>query len=454
MSLSDRLAAQIERFLRGIGCALGMNSKGVPGRIDESGGAGWSIVLLKKHGGVYSSRDGSGLDEETSKAISTVKDLLGDAIDGRATDIHMETRASEVQLRFRVDGLLQQDRTIDHRTGRAVVSAIKVLADMDIAERRLPQDGTFDVLAGEQRFEVRVGSIPGKYGEKLAIRLLDPDGGVLRGGLSELGFRDSILPKVREIVNRPYGMLIVCGPAGHGKTTTVYGAISEIDGIARTNLTIRDSADLSLPDVPQRNPDVILVGEIRDKETAEIAMQAALTGHFVFTTLHANDAPTTVARLIEIGIDATMIQSAVTAVLAQRLLRVLCKSCRVAYAPTAEELQRYGLPPDKVKKLYRVNTLKTCESCNGAGYRGRTGVYELMMMGDEIRALLVGRPSEAAIRAAAKSQGMKTLFREALHKAAIGITSLEEVDRVISRCDLDDHDDDDDDEVGGVCVPA
>jgi type II secretory ATPase GspE/PulE/Tfp pilus assembly ATPase PilB-like protein len=323
-----------------------------------------------------------------------------------------------------------------------------VLADMDIAERRLPQDGAFAVLAGEQRFEVRVGSIPGKYGEKLAIRLLDPGGGVLQGGLGELGFRDAILPQVREIVNRPYGMFIVCGPTGSGKTTTAYGAMREIDGFVRNIVTIEDPVEYQLDNVSQtavnnaagltfpkilrsvlrQDPDVILVGEIRDKETAEIAMQAALTGHFVFTTLHANDAPTTVARLIEIGIDATMIQSAVTAVLAQRLLRVLCTSCRVKYAPTLDELQRYGIPPDKVKRLYRANP-NGCNACNGRGYRGRTGVYELMLMGSEIRQLLVGRPSEAVIRAAAERQGMKTLRREAIYKVVMGATSLEEVDR-------------------------
>ena len=441
--------AIVRRLLRDVAQAIGMDpSAASPVPVSRNGIPGRSVVLLKKEGGVYGSRDASGLDKETSKAISTVKDVLGDAIDCRATDIHMEPRASEVQLRFRVDGLLQQDRMIDHATGRAVVSAIKVLADMDIAERRLPQDGTFAVLAGEQRFEVRVGSIPGKHGEKLAIRLLDPGGGVLRGGLGDLGFRDAILPQVREIVNRPYGMFIVCGPTGSGKTTTAYGAISEIDGFVRNIVTIEDPVEYQLDNVSQtavnnaagltfpkilrsvlrQDPDVILVGEIRDKETAEIAMQAALTGHFVFTTLHANDAPTTVARLIEIGIDATMIQSAVTAVLAQRLLRVLCSSCKVKYAPTPDELRRYGIPGDKVKRLYRANP-NGCKDCNGRGYRGRTGVYELMLMGSEIRQLLVGRPSEATIRAAAERQGMKTLRREAIYKVVMGVTSLEEVDR-------------------------
>lgn len=446
-----RFVVILRRLLRDVAGVLGMDPSGRPAsplvRVPTSGR---EIVLLKKEGGVYGSRDSGGLDKETSQAIATIKGVFGDAIACRATDIHMEPRMSEVQFRFRVDGLLQQDRTIDHDAGRAVVSSIKVLADMDIAERRLPQDGTFAVLAGAQRFEVRVGSIPGKYGEKLAIRLLDPGGGVLRGGLSEFGFREPILAKVREIVGRPYGMFIVCGPTGSGKTTTAYGAISEIDGFIRNIVTIEDPVEYQLDNVSQtavnhgagltfssilrsvlrQDPDVILVGEIRDKETAEIAMQAALTGHFVFTTLHANDAPTTIARLIEIGIDATLIQSAVTAVLSQRLVRVLCASCKVKYAPTADELRRYGLPQDKVKSLYRASP-KGCAECNGRGYRGRTGVFELMLMDEEIRRLLVGRPSEAVIRAAAEKQGMKTLRREAVYKAAMGVTSLEEVDRSV-----------------------
>jgi general secretion pathway protein E len=449
--LGDGPAAVVRRFLRDLIYQLKMIPKTSP----SSGGttaSRRSVVLLKKDGGIYGGRDASGLDYDTSQAVSTVKEMLADAIACRATDVHVEPRASEIQIRFRVDGLLQPDRTIDHATGRAVVSAIKVLADMDIAERRLPQDGTFAVVAGEQRFEVRVGSIPGKHGEKLAIRLLDPGGGVLRGGLGELGFRDTVLEKVRGIVNRPYGMLIVCGPTGSGKTTTAYGAISEIDSFVRNIVTIEDPVEYQLENVSQtavnqaaglsfssvlrsvlrQDPDVILVGEIRDKETAEIAMQAALTGHFVFTTLHANDAPTTVARLIEIGIDATMIQSAVTAVLAQRLLRVLCTNCRVKYTPSPEEYRRYGIPEDRIKRLYR-SAPSGCHECNGRGYRGRTGVYELMVMGNEVRQLLVGRPSEAVIRAAAERQGMKTLRREAVYKAAMGITSLEEVDRAVGE---------------------
>ena len=354
------------------------------------GGAGRTIMLLKKDGTVYGGREVKRLDKTSSRAVACVKEVIGDAIACGATDIHMEPRSAEVNFRFRVDGLLQQDRTIDPGEGKAVVSTIKVLSDMDIAERRIPQDGTFSVVCGSERYELRVNSTPGKFGEKLAIRLLDPGGRVLKDGLGGLGFRDKTLTKIRELVHRPYGMVVVCGPTGSCKTTTSCAAISEMDGLTRNIITIEDPIEYQLDNVTQiavntaagltfasilrsvlrQDPDVILVGEIRDQETAEIAMQAALTGHLVITTLHANDAPTTIARLIEIGIDATLMQSALTAVVAQRLLRALCPDCKVKYKPSREELERHGLPASKVQRLYRANP-QGCSECGGRGYRGR-----------------------------------------------------------------------------------
>jgi type II secretory ATPase GspE/PulE/Tfp pilus assembly ATPase PilB-like protein len=343
--------------------------------------------------------------------------------------------------------MMQTMHVLPAEAGRAIVSALKVVGDMDIAEKRRPQDGTFAVLAEGRKFDVRAASGPTNFGEKIALRLLDAGGGIVKGGLGGLGMRDSTVQALRGIIHRAHGMLIVCGPTGSGKTTTVYGALSEIDVLSRNIVTIEDPIEYRLDNISQtavnnaaeltfanilrstlrQDPDVILVGEVRDKETAEIAMQAALTGHFVFTTLHANDTATTVTRLLDIGIDATLIQSAVTAVLAQRLVRLLCPKCKEAYRPPPELLRRLGLPADKVPVLYKE---VGCHECHGTGFHGRTGIYELMVFDTAIRNLLIGRPSIEMIRDVARKNGMRTLLRQALVKACEGVTSISEAERV------------------------
>ena len=339
------------------------------------------------------------------------------------------------------------------------------MCDITLSEVALPRSGPNHVtcrseparhhvfcmsamLSGGRRFDVRAASGPTNFGEKLALRLLDADGGMVRQGLAALGMRDSMMRSLRDVVQRSHGMLVVAGPTGSGKTTTVYAALAEIDVLTRNVVTIEDPVEYRLDNISQtavnvaaeltfakilrsvlrQDPDVILVGEIRDRETAEIAMQAALTGHFVFTTLHANDSATTVTRLLDIGCDATLIQSAVTAVLAQRLVRILCPDCKQPYAPQPEELKRLGIPADKAPTFYKE---QGCEKCLGTGYRGRTGVYELMLVDGEIRSLLVGRPSLEAIRAAAKKSGTRTLWQSALRKVIEGQTSLSEAERVV-----------------------
>ena len=441
----DRLAV-----LREVAQVLGAGPAGQPGRgIGGSAAERESdVMLLKKDGQLYG--DDDAIDRETSDAIGTVKEVIAEAVAWRATDIHVEPRGGrDIQIRCRVDGLLKPLRSLPSDAGRSMISALKVLSDMDIAERRRPQDGSFAVLAAGRRFDVRVNSGPTGFGEKVALRLLDPAGAVLASGLGGLGLRRDSLQTLRSVIHRSHGMLIVCGPTGSGKTTTVYAALREIDGLVRNVVTIEDPIEYQLENVSQtavnpaadltfaailravlrQDPDVILVGEIRDKETAEIAMQAALTGHFVFTTLHANDAPTTVMRLLDIGIDASLIQSAVTAVLAQRLVRTLCSACREAYEPEAGERRKYGLPADKVRRLYRA---KGCPACSHTGYRGRTGIYELLLVDTAVRSLLVGRPSLEHVRQAAARQGMKTLRQAAILKAVEGVTTLDEIDRVIA----------------------
>lgn len=405
------------------------------------------IVLLKKDGTTVDGR-GGGLDRETSQAVRTVQEMFIKAVESRATDIHVEPKSSEEYVvRCRIDGILQNIASIPGEEGRAVLSAMKVVADMDIAEKRRPQDGTFTVLMQDRRFDVRAASAPTNFGEKMALRLLDADGGIVKGGLGSIGMKDSIVEQLREITQQPHGMLIVCGPTGSGKTTTLYAALSEIDVHSKNIITIEDPIEYRLEGISQtavnvaaeltfakilrstlrQDPDVILVGEIRDRETAEIAMQAAMTGHFVFTTLHANDAPTTVTRLLDIGVEATLIQSAVSAVLAQRLVRVLCTKCREPVKLADDLKEKWGIPAGKEVTVYRE---KGCPACHGTGFRGRTGLHELMVFDNDIRELLVGRPSIQTIRQAARKNGMKTLLESGIGKVLAGVTSVSEMQRV------------------------
>jgi type II secretory ATPase GspE/PulE/Tfp pilus assembly ATPase PilB-like protein len=407
-----------------------------------------AVMILKKDGTPVEGQGAEGLDREASRAVKTVQQIFEKAIEMRATDVHLEPKeGEEVIVRCRVDGIMQNVLTLKGSAGRAVVSAIKVCADMDIAERRRPQDGTFALLKAGRKFDVRAASGPTSFGEKMALRLLDADSSVINGGLTSLGMRESMLKTLQAIVQQPHGMLIVCGPTGSGKTTTLYVALGEIDVLSRNIVTIEDPIEYRLENISQtavntaaeltfakilrsvlrQDPDVILVGEIRDKETAEIAMQAALTGHFVFTTLHANDTATTVTRLLDIGIDTTLIQSAVTAVLAQRLVRVLCPKCKEPYPAPPEFRQKLGVPPEKEVTIYRE---KGCPACHGTGYKGRTGVHELLVFDNAIRELLVGHPSIQAIRAAARKAGTRTLQEAGIAKVLAGITSINEIVRV------------------------
>ena len=405
------------------------------------------IVLRKKDGTPATvlghAIDGSG----SSQALNTFGALVEKAIRMNATDIHLEPKEDELHVRFRVDGMLYAVETFVDDRARTVVSAAKVLSDMDIAERRRPQDGTFSASLGTVHYDVRVASGPTNYGEKLVLRLLNSSGGVVKDGLGRIGMRDSMLKNLRSIIHRPNGMFVVCGPTGAGKTSTLYAALGEIDALQRNITTIEDPIEYRFANVSQiavntaaeltfgkilrsvlrQDPDVIMVGEIRDRETAEIAMQAALTGHFVFTTLHANDTVATITRLVDIGLEMTLIQTALSAVLAQRLTRVLCKKCREQYVPEDDFFRELGLRPGFVPHIYRE---KGCPSCLESGFKGRSGVFELMVLNDEIKDLLVGRPSILAIKKVAKKFGMRTLQEDGMRKVIAGITSINEVHRV------------------------
>lgn len=373
--------------------------------------------------------------------------MLANAMRRGATDLHFDPHDKQYAVRLRVDGVLIDADPVPQEVARGVISAIKVISDMNIAERRRPQDGTFAVLNGDDKYDIRVASTPTSYGEKLVLRLLQTSGGILSSGLDAIGLRRKLLEPLREIIHRPYGMFLVAGPTGSGKTTTVYAALSEIDAKQHNITTIEDPVEYRLENITQiavnkqadvsfasilrsvlrQDPDVLLIGEIRDRETAEIACQAALTGHFVFSTLHANDSVATITRLLDLGLDATLLQSAITAVLGQRLARRLCLECREPCPPPPGLIKKFNLKPGVVDHIYKE---KGCDACGGTGFRGRLGIHELLTVNDDIRGLMTEQPSINDLKAAAVKNGTHTLQIDGLMKVIEGVTSVSEVLRV------------------------
>ena len=406
------------------------------------------IKLLKKDGRPAITReDGSEDNSQASDNIRNVEAVMIAAMKAGATDIHFEPHEDQYIVRMRVDGILKNFSTFPMGDGRGVISALKVISDMDISERRRPQDGTFSAMHADSKYDIRAASTPTSYGEKMVLRLLNSSGGALKSGLTKCGLRPQVLEQLREVIHKPYGMFIVAGPTGSGKTTTVYASLSEIDALQHNITTIEDPVEYRLDGITQiavnsaagvtfasilrsvlrQDPDVLLVGEIRDKETAEIACQAALTGHFVFSTLHANDAVATVTRLLDLGIDPTLIQTAITAVLAQRLARKLCEKCREPYPPPPELMTKLGLKPDAVPHIYRE---KGCDACGGSGFKGRFGLHELMVMNDEIRGQITTAPNMNALKAAVRKSGARSLQVDGFLKVLKGQTSISEIVRV------------------------
>jgi general secretion pathway protein E len=412
--------------------------RGVGGPIGRTGAR--PIVLLKKDGQPY-----EGSDSETSRAVQAAKATILEAVDLGATDIHFVPRSGgRFDIRCRIDGLLRKTGTFPAGEGRTVLSVLKVLGDMDIAERRRPQEGTFAFRVDGRGFDVRSHASPTADGEKLALRLLEAAN---TRSLEELGMRSKDAATVRDICRRSSGTVLICGPTGEGKTTTAFAALAEIDGVTRNIVTIEDPIEYRLEvasqipvneaagqtfptllrSVLRQDPDVILVGEIRDQETAEIAMRAALTGHLVFSTIHAKDTATAITRLVDMGIDASLLQSALSVIIAQRLVKLLCRKCRRPFEPSAEQRRRYSLPAERVSMLHEA---VGCEGCGDTGYAGRTSVQEVMLVDQRIRELLVGRPSVETIRRTALAAGTRSLQRSALKLAVEGRTSLTEVDRL------------------------
>ncbi|MDD5131062.1 MAG: type II secretion system ATPase GspE [bacterium] len=385
---------------------------------------------------------------EDGPVIKLVNAIIMQAIQNRASDIHIEPDRNIVRIRYRIDGVLREIMTPPKRLHSVITSRIKVMADLDIAEKRMPQDGRFHVRLWDKGIDFRVSTLPTINGEKIVMRILDKTSFLF--GLGQLGFQPTVLEQFDSLIKKPYGIVLVTGPTGSGKTTSLYAALDKINTLDKNIITIEDPVEYELKMVNQvqvntriglnfsdvlrsvlrQDPNVIMVGEIRDKDTADIAIRSALTGHLVFSTIHTNDAPGAITRLLDMGIEPFLISSGILGVLAQRLVRKLCPTCKEPYTPSKEVLERFGYDPSQEYTFYKP---VGCKECQKIGYKGRLGIYEMMMSERRIRDLIMTRPSTETLKQAAVENGMITLKEDGLDKVKKGITSIEEVVRVVTE---------------------
>lgn len=379
--------------------------------------------------------------------INFVNSVLYEAVKERASDIHIEPFEDDLSVRYRVDGVLHNVHSLSKKLHSPILSRVKIMASLDIAEKRLPQDGRIRIKIAGKDIDIRVSTVPTSFGERAVLRLLDRSQVLL--GLSEIGMGEDHLKAVEKVTNASHGITLVTGPTGSGKTTTLYGALTRINSTDKNIITVEDPVEYQLTGISQiqvnpkidltfasglrsilrQDPNVIMVGEIRDLETAEIAIQASLTGHLVFSTLHTNDAAGAVTRLIDMGVEPFLVASSVNAILAQRLVRMICTHCREQYEPLPEELEEMGISIRDLPNggLYRG---AGCMQCLDTGYLGRTGIYELLLVTDPIKATILRNPDSGSIKKAALAEGMRTLRSDGAQKILKGITTLEEVLRV------------------------
>ncbi len=390
------------------------------------------------------------LEEGDAPIIRLVHLIIQEAVTSRASDIHIEPFVDRVRIRYRIDGVLMERDSPPRRLLASMVSRIKIMGSIDIAEKRRPQDGRIKIIVAGKDIDLRVSILPTTHGQSVVMRILDRDN--IKVGLRDLGFGDDDWKRFSQLIKRPNGILLVTGPTGSGKTTTLYAALNELNRPDVKIITAEDPVEYYLPGVNQcevrakigmtfariiramlrQNPNILLVGEIRDEETANTAIQASLTGHLVFSTLHTNDAPSAVTRLVDIGVQPFLVASSVMAIMAQRLVRKVCPKCKQRYEPPAHQLIGLGLKPEIAKKANFMKG-KGCNYCNKKGYRGRMGIYELMSMTSQVRDMTFkGEPTQN-LRKMARKQGMHTLFEDGMIKALKGQTTLEEVLRITNR---------------------
>lgn len=381
---------------------------------------------------------------EEAPVIKLVNLIIMQAIKDKASDIHIEPEENALRIRFRIDGILHEVSTPPKNLQSVIASRIKILANIDIAETRKPQDGRIQLKMENRALDLRVSTFPTIHGENIVLRLLDKSSIVL--GLQDLGFSEHDLKNFDRLIRSPYGIILVTGPTGSGKTTTLYSALSTINSMEKNIITVEDPVEYELPLIRQtqvnpkagltfatglrsilrQDPDIVMVGEIRDRETADIAIQASLTGHLVFSTLHTNDASSALTRLIDMGIEPFLISSSVIGILAQRLIRVICKDCRQKYAPSDDVLRQLGVKKEGMT-FYKGNG---CTSCKNTGYVGRSGIFEFLHISEDIKKLVVSKASADEIGKKALAEGMRTLREDGLDKVKRGITTIEEILRV------------------------
>ncbi|MBN1972865.1 MAG: type II secretion system ATPase GspE [Sedimentisphaerales bacterium] len=378
--------------------------------------------------------------------IRLVNDILFRALQLRASDIHVHPYESKIQIRYRIDGILYDALSLNRNVLPLIISRIKVMAGMDIAERRLPQDGRCSVRLGQREVDLRISTVPTSFGERSVLRLLDKSTGIFT--LDELGLMKDDLRKFDSLLNRSHGVIFVTGPTGSGKSTTLYACLNRINSAEKNVITIEDPIEYQLEGISQiqvaskkgmtfatslrhvlrQDPDVIMVGEVRDIETARMAIQSSLTGHLVFSTLHTNDSAGAVSRLLDLGVEPYLVSSSLIAIIAQRLVRKVCPDCKVPVEPAMHELRELGLADEANKGKFFVG--KGCDKCFQTGYRGRTGIYEMMMITQDVQNLIYARESAGTIKRHALNSGLQTLRMDGARKALAGITTIAEVLRV------------------------
>lgn len=375
--------------------------------------------------------------------------IVQEAIKDGASDIHVEPDKRTVRVRYRIDGVLHEVMPLPKYIEKPLTSRFKIMSDMNIAERRLPQDGRIPIRFADKDYDLRVSCLPTINGEKIVMRILDKSSVLL--GLNKLGFSPEVQAQVEELVAQPNGMFLSTGPTGSGKTTTQYSVLHKLNSVEKNIITIEDPVEYQLSGIAQvqinkkaglgfanalacflrQDPDIIMVGEMRNLETGEIAVEASLTGHLVLSTLHTNDAPSAVTRMVDMGIEPYLISATVIGVLAQRLARKVCMKCKAPYQVPATELRRFGFKPQAPDEMVTLYRGEGCDACRHTGFKGRLGIYELMRINDEIRELVVRRAPLADVREAAKAHGMRELKEDGLDKVLAGITTPDEVMRVV-----------------------